>query len=204
MPSAHKATTKPCGLFYPEETVVIGGKKIGYPTQLQTDFVISNPFYNYAYLGLAFRFPRKNDHVASFFRLTDGTPFPDQVITLRFLAGTFEVLGEKMSDDQFRKLPAADPPRDENKMFIVRLKLRAGCKAIVDGLGTAFIGDTDEVDGYINAGTKIQGFRALHDILSQDTFHLLFRDHGLGPKVEKQFEKDVPLPSEPIFPYGIK
>lgn len=51
MSVAHKCSVKPCGLFYPDDMVVIGGKKIGYPKQLQTDFIISNPKYNQAIQG---------------------------------------------------------------------------------------------------------------------------------------------------------
>ncbi|KAF4982633.1 hypothetical protein FZEAL_1782 [Fusarium zealandicum] len=191
---------RPCGLYYPEASIVLGGQKIGFPDRLHMQFILSAPKCSYPFVGLGIRFPRKDGNAATFYQLHSGQPSLDKRVDIKFFPGTFTVSGRELSDTEYGALFGADVA--ENKMSVVHLTLIPGSTPVIEGLGLPFVGATPEIDGYVNSEEKIQGFRSLSDIATQTEFSFIFRDRGILPKAAAGFEKDVPARIGPVYPYG--
>ncbi|KAF7536036.1 hypothetical protein G7054_g4913 [Neopestalotiopsis clavispora] len=158
----------PCGLFYPEKHLVLGGRDVGFPANLRTEFVM---------------FPGDS---ASF---GDGEDDKESTlhISICFLRDTFDIVSsEQLADDDHRTLLHREP--GENRMSVTHLKLKSGRRPIFVGLGIPFRGIDTKIDGYINKGTKIDNVSTLYKVVSQRDFHIFSSDSELAGKITLNFE----------------
>lgn len=191
-----------CALFYPEEDgVVIGGKRLGFPSPIRIDFVLIASEYSEPSVGLRIFFLRGHIDAASF-HTTSGELARSLVFIIRFRAGTFTVSGESISDEVHARLRGSLPEEGDKKMYLLHLKLNEGEKSTVEGLGFPFVGETQQISNYVNVGTKIEGVRTLREMISQTEFHILLPNNGLEKKVDRQFAIDMAKGKSPIYPYG--
>ncbi|KAM0440830.1 hypothetical protein ACHAPT_000131 [Fusarium lateritium] len=200
-----RTRTRPCAIYYPDISVVLGGAKIGFPDSLHTEFVVHNPTYGQAHIGLNIHFPRIDENIAaaSFYRARDGQPSPNYVVSIRFFPGTFDIQGHELSDSDYLTLLGSGSSAQDNKMAVVHVTLKPHeAPPAVDGIGLPFEGPTRMINDYINADTKIQGFRSLHEILSQNEFYLLFPDRHVLPRANAGFKEDLPSHYNPTYAYG--
>lgn len=111
-------------------------------------------------------------------------------ISIKLLPGTFDVQAHELTDEDYVTLHGLGSSAKDNNTADVYLKLKSDqASLVIKGIGLAFEGATQVIDDYINAKTKIQGFRSLSNILAQHEFHFLFRDRGILPKAGAEFNK---------------
>ncbi|OIW27745.1 hypothetical protein CONLIGDRAFT_716169 [Coniochaeta ligniaria NRRL 30616] len=121
---------------------------------------------------------------------------------LQFRPGSFNAWTEELSDEQLRRLPSSVV--EWYRPMVLRLDLHDGEKAALACASMPFDGATAEIDNYVNAGAKINGFRSLRDILRQDEFNILVRPQSDGMTESLNFGGFYAQHerSKPVYPYG--
>jgi len=190
-----------CALVFQDGSNVriVGGQKIGYPTNHRTQFCWSNQANRRSSVGIRIQFPRLPSSAVAFANV-NGKPSEALIIEIRLHVGTWTSTAEEVSDKLLAALPARETTKTA-KMCILKFKLNDGEKPFVEGFGFPYIGN-DKDNLIVNDDGLLDGVKSLRDVCSQAEFTLLFGGLHLMPKGRTNFQQDFPDPVSDVFPYS--
>ncbi|KAJ6439573.1 transcription factor SPT20 [Purpureocillium lavendulum] len=201
--TSRTALTANCALYYPDCNVVIGGRRMGFPRNLQTWFLVRNSGFTKPYVAFIMSLPREDNNGSVYFTVNNGAISKSLSIMVKFMAGSFSVTEHrKLSESEVLQLQGHAGGSEE--MALVRLVVNDVRGRTIIGAGTPFRGYNGTIHGYVNAAGKVQGHKSLREIVHQHEFCFIFRGSSLLSDAKDEFARRLRphAPEAKHYDYG--
>jgi hypothetical protein len=173
---------------------VIGGKRIGWPSNHRSQFInsrgrdaVSRPF-----VGVQIIIPRDPNGAATHFGSTD-KPTQDHFITLKLWHDSFTYAAVELPKFVRDTLPTImkNEKGPAEQVSVIQLNLKDGHRAVLDGFGipttTASPADSDA----LFSGGNFDGVKPLLDLAAQREFRIIIPEEGPQKAPRKWFLEDL-------------